>query len=731
MILTERQLLRDKTASATDSPVLLRITYVDYTMNRVWLCRLDDNSWPEPVIATYLEEEINDPNGKFEIWPEDPYLLKISIEGGQNTKLQRQKSKDAELQRQRYENIYPLISGENKCQILFPRQRVKLVNERAMQVGFTRQYISKLLLIWLKKGMCFSALRPSFDKCGGAGKKRKRGHLKLGAPRTISLGTGINTTPDVEKHLQLGADLYISKKKTLQKAVDFIVEHFYSAEQFNESKQILEVKPLVDTKPTKRQLYSFIINKYGKEEVRRRRHGQNYWDLNEREILSSASAEVNGPGERFQIDATIADVYLRSQLDRRRIVGRPVIYFAIDVFSSMIVAMYAGFEGPSWIGAMMVLVNMVTPKKAFCAKYGVEISEEEWPSNHLPRTGLADRGELMSVNLGHNIVKNLFQIENTPPRRGDLKGLVERRFGYVPTKFREHTTGWVEQKFPDRKKRAGRDPRLDSIMTLPDFTTLMICAVLEHNSEPIRSKRIPAEMITEGRAPSPLNIWNWGIKNRSGKLRTASIEEVAINVMPTRDVKVTAKGIEFEGACYTAPSAIANNWFAKARQKTWYVTICYDPRDLGVAYLLDDRLPNGYEKCSLLPQYATEYEGKSLYEIQELRFANKRQIAATENESQANRIQRDHVAKKVLKEAKQATRSLDDPTESDARRLANIRDNKKEEKDFNRQSESFNFGDKDDGEIVADSAPVVAADRPQQNALEYLKSLNQQRDGDS
>lgn len=41
-----------------------------------------------------------------------------------------------------------------------------------------------------------------------------------------------------------------------------------------------------------------------------------------RGILGTSTAEVIGPGSRWQIDATIADVYLVSRTDRRRIVGR-------------------------------------------------------------------------------------------------------------------------------------------------------------------------------------------------------------------------------------------------------------------------------------------------------------------------------------------------------------------------------------------------------------------------
>lgn len=97
-----------------------------------------------------------------------------------------------------------------------------------------------------------------------------------------------------------------------------------------------------------------------------------------RGLLSTSAAETWGPGARYQIDATLADVYLVSRLKRDRI-GRPVLYIVIDVFSRMIVGIYVGLEGPSWVGAMMALANTAADKVAYCRQFGREIELEDWP----------------------------------------------------------------------------------------------------------------------------------------------------------------------------------------------------------------------------------------------------------------------------------------------------------------------------------------------------------------
>ena len=105
-----------------------------------------------------------------------------------------------------------------------------------------------------------------------------------------------------------------------------------------------------------------------------------------------------GPGSLYQIDATIVDLYLVSSFNRTCIIGRPVLYLVVDVFSRMIVGMSVLLEGPSWVGAMLALDCAMSDKVSFCAQYGIEITSEQWNCHHLPKAILADRGEFESYN---------------------------------------------------------------------------------------------------------------------------------------------------------------------------------------------------------------------------------------------------------------------------------------------------------------------------------------------
>jgi len=149
----------------------------------------------------------------------------------------------------------------------------------------------------------------------------------------------------------------------------------------------------------------------------------------------TSTAEVIGPGSRWQIDATISDVCLVSRMDRSWIVGRPTLYFVIDVFSRMIVGLHVGLEAPSWVGAMSALVNAASDKVAFCKAHGIEIEPEDWPCQGLPDVMLGDRSEMLGGRADVLVKHFGVRLENTPPYRADLNGIVEKRFHLIQADF--------------------------------------------------------------------------------------------------------------------------------------------------------------------------------------------------------------------------------------------------------------------------------------------------------
>ncbi|MGO9952487.1 MAG: hypothetical protein ACLPN1_09790 [Dissulfurispiraceae bacterium] len=722
-VIVQRMLIRDRTQD-----VLMRIVDVDNFMGVIWLCNVDDDSWPRPMEMSRLIEELDPKTGQFQIEPDDQWAYpRVIASKGTERAADR-------LQEERYDLIEPLITGDNVRLILNRRDRKKLIDQRLKEVNSSRQTIAAVLKLWCKRGMTLQAVRPDYAKCGAPGKTRNpTGDKKTGRPRTIATGTGISINDKLRKLLKVAANFWLRlKKPTFEEAIDRICRLHFSKAIKDQNGRIIDFDVEPDKKPTARQLQYFIQKNYPYSIIRRRRYGERNWNLNERALPGTADSDIQGPGDQFLIDATVADVYLRSQFDLRRIVGRPIIYFVIDAFSSLIVGVYVGFEGPSWIGAMMALVNMVTPKIEFCRQYGIEIEESEWPSHHACRRLGADRGELMSVDLGKNITKSLhIQIENPGSGRPDLKALVERSFGIVPAKFRQFTPGYVEKDF---NQRGAHDYRLEARLTLRQFTQFVIGAILEHNFTPIRDKRMPAAMITDGFEASPIDLWQWGVNNRSGSLNLhlLTVEEVAVNVMPTAEARVTANGIRlFKGGFYSCATAVREEWFEKARRTEWNVTMSFDPRKIDHAYLRDSKLPRGYEVCTLMER-SNDYSGISLFEIEELALARKKTEAANKNDRQRKRILNDQRMADIQKEANKAAKAVDNPDASKAAMTAGLRDNKAQEKEINRVSEGFDLAnDSDIGchQCSQEELSVASSTHAISSDLALLKEKAKQREG--
>jgi hypothetical protein len=690
--IVERLLLRETNVGGR----LLRVIRNDGPSGFVWLFDIANKEWPFPIENKIAVTRLNGDPPLYRIEHEDPWPSSVYGLG---------KVTATDKKHNKHWSIVSLLIGDDEGRgLLHGRTRGSRIVAVAEAEGLPRNTVKNLLLRFWQRGMTKDSLRPDYANCGGPGKLRNsRRGVKLGRPRSISPGIGAPTDENMRAHLTIAADYYLGSKKKLsqQDALDSVVGRFY---------KVTDAKPgdegeLQDCRPTLTQFQYFLKTNYSHHRRYRARLGRKKFETNARGLGGSGDQNTQGPGDMFQVDATIADIYLVSKLDRNRIVGRPTIYFTIDVWSRLITGMYVGFEGPSWIGAMMALVNMVTPKVEYCAQFGIEINEDDWPSHHAPRYILADRGELKSCALGDRITDVLnIQIGNASPGRADLKAVVERRFGIVQPIFRPFVPGYVEK---DHGERGARDYRLDAELTLNEFTKYMIYAVLEHNSGAVTNIKTPVPMTTAQQGPIPIERWNWGIANRSGKLRKLAVDRVALNVMPRDQARVTERGIQFKGGFYTSKTARQDAWLSLARNKgTWIESICYDPRSLNKMYLLNSDLPNGFEACDLMKPSEDLIE-VSLFEYEEAEHAGKVVKARGEARRQAARIRTDEKMAQIASEAKRETLAARDPDLTRSQRLAGIRENKSIEKAVERRSEVFDLAP--DPELPPSIVPKVDA----------------------
>jgi hypothetical protein len=574
--------------------------------------------------------------------------------------------------------------------IYFDNPRGKLINEVMQKHKISKPSVYKYLRKYWQRGKVPNALLPDFSNCGAKGQS-KQNKNKNGRPgKYKELVSKVVITEDIKKIFRYILQKYYlnQKKNQLPYAYKMMLREFYLKDTYYENGE--EKVILMDTEeiPSINQLRYFLKSEYSPKQITIPRIGKTKYEQLYREMMGNSTSESFGPGSRFQIDATIADVYLISEYNADWIIGRPVVYLVVDVFSRLIAGMYVGLEGPSWIGAMMAIANTSSDKQIYCKEYGIKITKEQWPCEHLPQKLLADRGEFEGYNVER--LTNAFNLvpENAAPYRPDWKGIVEKYFDVIQRRVKPLLPGYIEKDF---RERGAKDYRLDAKLTLKEFTKIMIAEIIYHNNHHlIKDYPRNKDMIADEVMPIPIQLWNWGIKKSSGKLTYYPPEQIKLNLLPHDIATVTEKGIKYKKMHYSCDKAMKESWFSAARIKgTWNVDIAYDPRNMSIIYLISN---NGmsFEVCRLL-DYEEKYMGMAevdinyLHEYEDLQQRKYQHQEITEEINLINQIE------DTVSSAIQRAEDLQSKDLSNNERVKSINEHRAEEKERLREKEQFNL----------------------------------------
>lgn len=588
-------------------------------------------------------------------------------------------------QRDKYYNIVSDLWYKDREKILDRNVRGELIRKIFWEHSISEKTVLRLITRFWQRGMSKNSLLPDYVNSKLKGKEKFDTNKKRGRPRNIEYNeteiSGININEDIKQKIKSSLDIfyYNKYKKNLKEAYTCMLERFFSDMYIVDGKPIFKVWKK-DRIPTYEQFYYWYRkwNDFEKEYILR--NGDKNFELKHRQLLKNSTMENFGPGSRYQVDATIADIYLVSTIHRDKIIGRPIVYIIIDVYSRMILGLYVGLEGPSWIGAMMALGNVVEDKVKFCKQYNIDITEEVWPLSSLPETIIADRGEFEGYNV-ESLINNLgIRVENTSPYRGDLKGIVERYFRTMNEKIKHTTPGAIQKEF---RERGDKDYRLDAILDLKEFTSIIIYQIIHHNSSVIQKYPKELRLIEEEVLSTPIALWNWGKINRYCGFVKVEKDIAKLNILPKARAVITREGIRFKTLYYSSAEAIEDKWFINGNHKS--IEIVYDPRILDYIYIPQI---NGkrYIKCFLLDK-CKSFKGLSIEEIIFEKELNGEIIEFNrDNQNQLN-LDLEVNIKNIIKQAKE--KKCTQSRESKSMRIKNIKKNRNDEKVNNRKNEYY------------------------------------------
>ena len=650
----------------------------------VWIDINDVKALPEIISKTELFHAIE----SFEVFRiEDPFQ-DIAL-------IQPEKDSISQLKRdENYNLIKDIVDNE---QFYIPSARSSLINEIINSKKSTKQTIYRLLRQYWQRGQTPNALIPNYQNSGAKGSK-KVASQKLGRKRLYKEGTGAIITQEIERlfHLTISKYLLSNKKHTLK----------YANREFQKIYRTLYPDIPETEYPTLRQFQYFYHREYNEVTRLEKRSNDIEYSKDLRQLHSTVNTQVLGPGSRYEIDATIADIYLVSNLDRSRIIGRPTIYFVIDVFSRMVTGLYIGLENASYKTSIQALYCAFTDKVALCKKYGIDITYENWPCIGLPDAILADRAELFGHQV-ENLEKSFsIRLENAPPYRGDLKPIVESRFKLIQAEFKPFAKGVVQDVIT--KKRGGKDYRLDATLNLDEFTKIILLSVLKYNqfhqiSNYDRDIDLPHDL-----PAVPMALWNWGIQHRTGKLRTASDQAVYVALLPREKATLSNRGLKLFGVTYTCPELYEKGWLHRQNtiNRPKFLYAAYDPSNAEKIYVFYEQSSLKYWEATI-SDYSREFRGYSFWEVWQINSVQKKIF---EKQDIKNNLAQSELEQKIMDIIQQASSETPLSTQSQKSRISEIRSNRTHEKELERSKL------KGTTSIVNDTATTVMKPKITQDA---------------
>ena len=626
----------------------------------IWINIDDKSALPESIDCLNLDTLIEDEACTLIPDPYENLRLTNEVRGSL-----RATKRDAN-----YALISSIISDPNHYEA---RVRGSLVKSVLAQNKTTKQTLYRLLRNYWQRGQIPNALLPMYTSKRRDGKERQIKN-KLGRPRIYSDGQGVIITDEVARLFNL-----VINRHLLNQNKHTIVYAHRKFQSIYRSKypQVKEADI-----PTIWQFKYHYDANFNAIEKLRKRNNRKIFNKDIRPLLSTVNTHILGPGSKYEIDATIADIYLLSDSDRESIVGRPIIYLVVDVFSRMVAGFYIGFENPSYVTSVQALKTAVCDKTEICKKFGIDISTEDWPCVGLPDSILADRGELLSSQIETLEKSFSVRIENTPAYRGDLKGIVERYFNTLQAKFKPYTTELGAVQGTKEVRRGGHDYRFDATLTITDFTKIILNSILMHNNHHLlasydREADMPPDMPLV-----PINIWNWGLQNRTGQLRAVDVDSIYIALLPRKKATLSNVGLRLFGLYFTCSEMVQNGWLHRKSSAD-------RPRSLQVAYDLIDasKIYIFYEENSLsywvgsLSDRSREFVGCSWWEVWQIQKIQKETNAKQRLKSNIALSELEKQNQKIINAAKTLKHGSHKSKKS---QTSKIRDNRDKEKSYER-----------------------------------------------
>ena len=484
-----------------------------------------------------------------------------------------------ETARDNYELIRPIVEDKDKRHdYLYTSRSQEHIKEISLESGVEAAQISRFLSQYFSRGGCFNAMYPNYRYCGSNFKLPvkisdeivKRGNK---SDTTNYRGRTLEDNARIEKHLKkLGKKKFDDYPYSKQYE---IYDYIYQSEEevFEDDNGIKTVQkvPLPESQSISYdQYYAYVKQLERERKLHWRCKGEKQYLKEYESRLYRARDGIKGPGFRYEIDATVEDVYLLFPYftDMRLSSGRPTTYRVCCTYSGMVVGIHVGIGGPNWAGVQQALYNAFTDKVEFCQRFGINIKAEDWPCHHICQELTIDNGveypkknmsQVLDEKLGISCI-NYMQIY-----AGSRKGTVEGGFQQDKNDIIQFMPGYVDR-IPEKGAKHASNL---AVYTYDKFVQLLILNTLIRNNEKFNQRLHDKAMSKVGVKATSKEVWNFGMKQymNNGRGMIRSKEEVLFKLLPSATASTTAQGIKYEGVYYECNYAARKGWLTDDKSR--------------------------------------------------------------------------------------------------------------------------------------------------------------------
>ncbi|MBO9687095.1 MAG: transposase [Mitsuaria chitosanitabida] len=503
----------------------------------------------------------------------------------------------------RLERAAPLSNSESALE-LYERRRAVMVDfldisllQRHIQVdghvgalisattkthGCSRSLVAQCWSLLCRFGVDPRSLRTRLHRCGAPDKPRRVDPPKDGKPglkksgrkttqERINRATGQAPPEDVQPGMSsewaarvIAADALIpSPKPTWPKRCALILKSSFISEVSLVDGRLELTMPAKGTYPNARQIKRTLTRRLSQLERLLGSTTKRHFDTNMRGLSGRSWEGVPGPNHTWAIDSTVGDIYLRSSINPAWILGRPIVYLIVDVWSTAIVGFHVCLAGPSWDMAKLALFNAAAEQELIARLRNYSTGFMLDPAPTMCFELLADRGEYLSKKHQQTAMRLIPMTSYTPPYRGDLKGIVETLHKIQKDELFMFVPGAMNARRAEMELRKA-DPS-KAVLTLPEYVAVLSELFATYNISANREHRLDAQMVGHGVLPCPAGLWNFGFRAGIGYQRECAFSDLAGDLLPTASASVNKHGVRHFGQDYTSAEIEARQWAAHAR----------------------------------------------------------------------------------------------------------------------------------------------------------------------